>query len=115
MPVVVDLLRGEAIIGRHRVHIEDAGTRGEIRAGGVVLRPLAFGERTQIVARAASTPQPVAGVIAGVTRAATVSTEGSDDAAITRAAVEALALSLAGADRDGPAFAEATYEIGRAG
>ncbi len=113
MPVVIDLLRGEALIGRHRVAIEAAGVHGEIRADGTVLRPLAFGERTQIVARAASTQQPEAGVIAGITRAAAGFP--SNDSTFSSPMIEALALALAGADRDGPAFSDAVHDIGRAG
>jgi hypothetical protein len=94
--------RGELVLGEMVVPVADAGPRGELRVGGPqgpVLRPVAFGERTRVVARAASSSAPRDGVAAALLRCATV-----EDGQLDRVVAEIAALLLAGAGDDGPPF-----------
>ena len=109
--VVFDAVRGEAIIGTLRVLVAEAGRNGELRVGGedgTTLRPISFGERTRIAARAAATSHPVEAVAASVLQHATL-TVGEGD----RLVLEVLALALAGADRPGASFGETALLLAR--
>ncbi len=103
---------GFAQIGAVRVALERAGTAGELRvggAGGPVLRPLSFGERTRIVAGLAGSPQAVDRLGAAIAAAALVE-PGPADALL----LEILALAMAGADGpDTPHFSAAALTVAR--
>ncbi|MFL7792785.1 MAG: hypothetical protein AB8I69_11645, partial [Anaerolineae bacterium] len=110
--VVIDSLRGEALLGETVVAIADAGSSGELQVGGVrgpILRPLTFGERTRAVSRAALSPLPRENVCAGILDMATV-----QPGAANRAIQEILALILAGGDQEqAPSFAETVLLVAR--
>lgn len=112
--IVIDSLRGEARLGEISVPITDAGSSGELQIGGrqgTVLRPLTFGERSRVVARAALSSQPVEGICAGILQMATVQ-QGTSDQSIPGVMQEILALVLAGADQEqAPSFAETTLLV----
>lgn len=112
MRAVFDALRGEALIGNLQIRIADAGPNGELRVGGEsgpILRPISFGQRQQIAARAVPALQPVDAVAAGVLQAATVETGSAEPALL-----EIIALALAGADQPGTSFAETAQQLTRA-
>jgi hypothetical protein len=109
--VVADLAGGVVLVGRTVVETSSAGAGGELRfAGGTVLRPLRFGERTTVVTEASGRGAARDAVAAAVLAAATVE-RGSGD----RTLLETLALWMAGAAWDAPPFAEAALAVGRAG
>jgi len=69
LPVHFDLDKGELAIGSHRFSFSAIGTQGEVRLGGdfgTVLCPLAFGERTAIISRAASEYSPLEAAASGI-------------------------------------------------
>lgn len=112
MPNLVTFEPGYAVIGAVYVPISAAGTNGELRVGGdagPVLRPLAFGERTRIVARMATSPQAAEGLGAALIEAALVEA-GEADGLL----VEILAMTLAGADAQGPLFSAAALTLAQA-
>lgn len=112
MPNLVIFEPGYAVVGAVSVPVSAAGAGGELRVGGdagPVLRPLAFGERTRIVARMATSPQAAEGLGAAIVEAAMVEA-GEADGLL----VEILALALAGADAQGPLFSAAALMVARA-
>lgn len=111
-PVVIDSAGGRAFIGGTAVPVRESGIRGELRiggAGGPLLRPLSFGERSRLAAWALGTPETLPDFCRGVLRAATVE-PGTCDLGVQ----EILALFLAGAGEDAPPFAEAALSVARA-
>ena len=109
--VVIDYVRGEALLGGTAVAIADAGARGQLQVGGPegpVIRPLTFGERTRTVARAVASSRPRENVCVGVLLMATVR-PGVVDPTVQGI----LALALAGAGQAAPPFAEAALMVAR--
>lgn len=94
---------GFAVVADRRVRVRPVGTSGALAVAGTVVRPLAFGERTRIVAEAAGLPDPATAVAGSVARAAA----GTDRDAL----VTALALHLAGAGDEGPSFVAALVAV----
>ncbi|WP_437569802.1 hypothetical protein [Sorangium sp. So ce542] len=112
--IVIDAAGGRARIGRTEIAIAQAGTRGELRVGGAsgpVLRPLTFGERTRLCARAAACPSPRDALCGALLGAAL---GGLAVAPEDRAALEVLALALAGAEEPAPSFVDTTVLVARA-
>ncbi len=108
--VIIDTLGGQALLGNVCVKVAEAGSNGELEIeGGTILRPITFGQRTRISARASLSPTPRENCAAGVLSASTVRA-GTDDTLV----LEVLAMVLAGADESGFPFAETTLTIARA-
>ncbi len=110
--VVADPAAGMARLGALRVEMSSAGATGEVRfygAGGTVLRPLRFSERTELVTAASAQVSPRDAVAASVLAAATVERGGG-----ARDVLEILALWLAGAAWDAPPFLDTALVVGRA-
>jgi hypothetical protein len=110
--VVADPAAGMARLGALQVEMSSAGASGEVRfcgAGGTVLRPLRFSERTELVTAAAAQASPRDAVAASVLAAATV-----ERGRGARDVLEILALWLAGAAWDAPPFLDTTLVVGRA-
>ncbi|HEY3185160.1 MAG TPA: hypothetical protein VGJ77_20130 [Gaiellaceae bacterium] len=112
MSVVFDLGAGQARLGTTVVPIAAAGRNGELRVGGrrgPVLRPLAFGERTRVVAGVRHTSDPREAVAAAVAAAALVH-RGRLESRVQ----DVVALALAGAGETAPPFGETALVVARA-
>ena len=110
--VVADPAAGIAIVAGRRVPMQADAASGAIRFGGAagsLLRPLAFAERTEVVSESASLAFARDAVAAAVLRAATVE-RGTGETTL----LEVLAMWLAGAAWDAPAFDETTLLVARA-
>jgi hypothetical protein len=109
--VIADPASGAAVVAGTRVAMS-ASANGAFRfggAGGRVLRPLTFGERTELVSAASALPAARDAVAAAILAAATL--EPGEGAATL---MEALAMWLAGAAFDGPDFMKTTLLVARA-
>ena len=113
-PVVIDLFRREAALGRTVFPVAPAGDKCELQIGGPtgpVLRPLRFRERTLAVAAALHSTQPREALCETVWRTALVRTGEADMAAQQ---IIALTLAGAGSEIDTPGFAESALLVARA-
>jgi hypothetical protein len=109
--VFADPANGAAIVAGTRVAMS-AAANGAYRFGGPggrVLRPLTFGERTELVCAASAAPSPRDSVAAAVLTSATVE---AGEGATTL--MQVLAMWLAGAAFDAPDFMETTLIVARA-
>ncbi|HVE70024.1 MAG TPA: hypothetical protein VNI54_01550 [Thermoanaerobaculia bacterium] len=109
--VVADAAAGAAVVAGMRIAMSAvgaAGATGALRFGGPqgsVLRPLSFGERTELVSSSSTTDA----VAARILDAATLE---RGDGSTTL--LEVLAMWLAGAELDAPGFMETTLLVARA-
>ncbi len=113
--VVIDSANGELRVGDMAFSIADAEPAGAIRLlppGGPVLRPISFGERFRLVERALAAVDPVESLCAAIVRCATVLPAGSALSPTDESLCQTLALALAGAETDGPLFADAMLIVG---
>jgi hypothetical protein len=112
LPIRIDGAAGEAWFGARCFAIATVGTHGELQLGGAdgpTLRPITFGERRQIVARARVAAQPRAYLCAGILHAATVKPGLAEhDEQVV------LALTLAGGDEAEVPFMQAAAVVTRA-
>jgi hypothetical protein len=109
--VIADPASGAAIVAGTRVAMA-AAANGALRFGGPggrVLRPLTFGERTELVSAASASPVARDAVAAAILTAATV-----DHGPGVMSLMEVLAMWLAGAAFDAPDFMETTLLVSRA-
>jgi len=109
--VIADPANGAAFVAGTRVAMS-AVADGALRFGGPagpVLRPLTFGERTEVVSAASALPAARDAVASTVLAAATL-VPGSGSTTL----MEVLAMWLAGAAFDGPDFMETTLLVARA-
>jgi hypothetical protein len=109
--VIADPASGAAIVAGTRVAMS-AAANGALRFGGAdgrVLRPLTFGERTELVSAASALPAARDAVAAGILAAATL-----ERGAGATSLMEVLAMWLAGAAFDAPDFMETTLLVARA-
>ncbi len=115
----IDAARGEFVVGDLALPVADAQPPGALRLlspAGPVLRPITFGERFRLVERASVAADPVENLCAAVMKCATVSQGEMELSAAQWDACQTLALMLAGAGIEAPAFAEAMLLVGgRAG
>lgn len=105
--VLLDLGAGHALVGDRVLDVSPAAEG--LSVGALVVRPLSFGERLRLVA-AATDPAALAAAVLAVARV-----RGEPPAGVSRAALEALALHLAGArlDTEPLAFADALGTVAR--
>jgi hypothetical protein len=109
--VIADPASGATFVAGTRLAMS-AAANGAFRfggAGGRVLRPLTFGERTELVSAAAALPAARDAVAAAILAASTL--EHGEGAAPL---METLAMWLAGAAFDGPDFMETALLVARA-
>ena len=107
MYVEFDEQRGEVRAGGARAAYAPAGRDGEVRAGGTVVRPVTFAERSRAVATARAASQPEATLYSALRRVAVVG-----DTALDGDLLDVVVLALAGADVDGaPPFAETAVVV----
>lgn len=109
--VIADPASGIALVAGTRVAMS-AAAGGALRFGGAegrVLRPLSFGERTELVSAASALPAARDAMAAAILAAATLES-GSGATAL----MEVLAMWLAGAAFDAPDFIETTLLVARA-
>lgn len=114
--VVIDIAGGRAYAGGTAVAIAaaDAVWPGALRfEDGLVIRPLTFGERLHIVRRSATTGSPTESLIQAVLAAATVEATSIEPDITMQTVQEILALTLAGADQEGPPFVDAMLALAR--
>jgi|GEM_PF-3899285 len=114
--VAIDIVGGQAYAGDAAVAIAaaDAVWPGALRfEDGLVIRPLTFGERLRMVRHAATTGSPADTLAQAVLAAATVEAALTEPDATTRTVQEILALTLAGADQEGPPFVDTMLALAR--